>query len=126
MTMRRGLSIAVLAATAGLALPAAASAQCSLPKSIYTANAQYQYAVDLFGGQLQTSLAQLLAAARNPGDQAALNAALANVASGNASRGADFATASQQYLTSLTRALAEDSPQCATPPTTRARYRHRR
>ena len=69
--MRRGISIVALAATAGLAVPALASAQCSLPKGIYTANAEYQYATDLFSGQVQSSLAQLLAAARNPADQAA-------------------------------------------------------
>lgn len=108
--MRRGLF--AIAAVAALAVPSVASADCTLPKGVYTANAEFQYQTYLFEGQSEASVANLVSALGTPTDKRRLEEAIADVSRGNAARGTTFAGASAAYVAAVSTALANDPPQC--------------
>ncbi len=122
--MRRGHFAIAAAVAAALAVPSVAAADCTLPKGVYTANAEYEYQTYLFEGQAETSVGNLASALGTPSDKRRLEEALADVSRGNASRGTVFAGATGTYVAAVATALAAEPPTCTS--ATAAPAKHKR
>ena len=107
-----GAAIACVAVGAFGAGPAGAARPraCGPSKEWYTAVAEYQYATSLYSGQTSDAVTQGLSALGSR-DQAAIQAALVNLTSGQANRSATFATATQTFLVKGLEALSQP-PTC--------------
>lgn len=114
--MRRGTLVAGLTAAtllAGVAPAGAAPRSCTLPKGVYTADAQFQYATYLFTGEASDSLSALGGSLAHPSDRPRMERALANVSRGNGSRTLAYAGATARYAGAVSIALATEPPTCS-------------